>query len=363
MKQNIVVFLSALVLVACAGTAPPVQPPEAELPDGSLFLDEPPAPGVAARAAEWATLEDPGVELPSLLLTSLSDLELAELSPGDERSAPFFEVLLEILVEGLDDANYLLAFDPEAEPFPDFRNGDGVPLVSISRIDRELSTCTTRAETAAEEGEDLTGYGGRQKTATEGICGGIAVAHSFLELNLLDARNKLRNGDNFNARNLAKLQGSNRKQMTLKRLRQLHQAGGATVCRAPAGAGFETKNLGALRNFNRQLSRFVNDPNRDWDCSLFVRTRSRDGDVLAHVEHVTAVTTRAGTTSIRTLNGFDQGNQRDRVPLAPGTNTWTSTPGGSPPFKLTSCTGRNGAATVRSTPNVGLVNYVCCRRP
>ena len=151
--------------------------------------------------------------------------------------------------------------------------------------------------------------------------------------------------------------------MTTGRLRKLHEAAGATDCRLPGGVGFATDDRQALARFNRELSALVNDPTSTWDCTLFVRTRQNGKDILAHFEHITSVSTSGGKTSIGTVNGFDQGNQKDKVPVNPGQNTWTSDPGGDPPFSLTGSTAKDQKDLVAGTPNVGLVNYLCCRRP
>lgn len=350
------------LLYACAKTgAPPAPDDLAGIPDGGAFEDEPLDAKSAAAQRNLAEVGDLGLEFEAIAISNPAELEAAGLA-ADGESAPFLAPLLAALAEGVGDADYVLTFDPTATIFPLIRNADGAPLIAVSRVDRDIPTCTTRVSTALEDGEDAVGYGARAGTLTQGICGAIAAAHSFLALNLVP-RDKLVDGGNFKERPLKKIQGRNRKQMTKKRLQKLHEAAGATVCRAGAG-DFRTNNLGALRNFNRTLSGFVNDPAHDWDCTLFVRTRKGGKDVLAHFEHVTGVSLAAdGGASITTTNGLDQGNQKDTVPVDPGTNSWASQPGGDPPFKLTQCTGRDGANTVKSTPNAGLVNYLCCRKP
>lgn len=352
-------FCLALVCACSKGQAP-ADGDLADIPDGARFEDQPLNAEAAAAQRELAQVDDLGLGFEAIAISSQADLEAAGLR-ADEESAPFLAPLLGVLAEGVADADYLLTFDPDATVFPDIQNAEGAPLIAVSGVDRDIPTCTTRFSAALEDGEDAVGYGGRAGTLTRGVCGGIAAAHSFLALDLVP-RGTLVDGDTFKERPLRRIQGRNRRQMTKRRLQRLHEAAGATVCRTGAG-DFRTNNLGAMRNFNRTLSGFVNDPDHDWDCTLFVRTRQRGKDVLAHFEHVTGVSTAGGATSITTTNGLDQGNQTDSVPVSPGTNTWTSRPGGTPPFKLTSCTGRNGDDVVESTPNAGLANYLCCRTP
>ncbi|MGQ0594094.1 MAG: hypothetical protein ACT4QB_16050 [Gammaproteobacteria bacterium] len=334
------------------------------MPDGDAVGDEPVDPAVEAEQRKLAQLNDLGVDLLSISISSPAELEGASLRTPGAGGAPFLATVTAKLLIGLRDADYVLVFDPgRTEPLvPNLRGTEGAPLIAIQRIDRAVPTCTTWVSTAAQPGEDLIGYGRRIGTATDGICGGIAAMHSFLQLGAV-RREDVVDGANFKEGPLRVVQGSNRKQMTPARLRKLHEAVGATTCQMPGGAGFATNNRGALERFNSELNGFLNDPNNTWDCTLFVRTRRDGKDVLAHFEHVVSVSTSGGKTSIGTANGFDQGNQTDQVPVNPGQNTWTSEPGSNPPFSLTGSTGANGGDLVRGTPNVGLVNYLCCRRP
>jgi len=144
-----------------------------------------------------------------------------------------------------------------------------------------------------------------------------------------------------------------------------HKKAGAKSCKK-AGV-FKTNNIGGLDRFNRDLNKYVNDPNNTWDCTVFVQSKDRNGKmILAHMEHVTAVSLTPGTgrfknASISTLNGLDQGNQSTTVPSAPGTNTWTSTPGGTNPLRLSGSTHAQAANYLRSIAPVQKVSYVCCK--
>lgn len=208
----------------------------------------------------------------------------------------------------------------------------------------------------------MASYGGRIGALTEGICGGIAVLHSWIELGAT-TRAKATNGNNFKKKAINTAQGSNKKKMTHKFLKKQHERVGATDCRTRPGAGVTTSNRQGLNQFAQDLSNLVNDPNASWDCTLFVRTRGRNGDVLAHFEHINSITGSGNNISINTVNGFSQGNSSSTVPYSPGINTWTAVPGGTPAFKLTSTTSTRPRNLVRGTPNVGFANYLCCKAP
>lgn len=367
MRKRWMLLLIVLVTIGCVPDEKEEQSrpsPKAEVvPDGDVGSDEPRDPAIEESERMLAEVEDAGLDLTAAAISSPAELEELKLRGADASDEPFLDIVRRTILAGLDDAAYVLLFDADREgAAPDLRGIDGQSLIAIERIDRDVPKCTTWVSALSEPDEDLVGYGGRMETATEGICGGIAAMHSFLELGAVN-REDVIDGDHFRENPLGRVQGSNRKSMTLRRLQRLHEAAGATTCRMPGGAGFDTSNRGGLERFNRELSGYVNDPNATWDCTLFVRTRRHGKDILAHLEHVSSVTMSGGTASIRTVNGFEQGNQADRVPVNPGENTWESTPVGTPPFSLTGSTARNRDDLVRGIPNVGLVNYLCCRRP
>jgi hypothetical protein len=79
--------------------------------------------------------------------------------------------------------------------------------------------------------------------------------------------------------------------------------------------------------------------------------------------HQSWLNAQNGKIRVLTVNGFAQGDGRTTVPFNPGTNTWTANPGGTSAFKLTETTGTRPRNLVRGTPNVGIVNYLCCKAP
>lgn len=369
MRNHFITLILLLLICSCGGSD------DAEDPDTSGIIQvefdevpespvEPRDPAIEAEEAEGAFLEDTGFDLIAFNIDSPEGLEEVGLEGATDEDQPFLEPVLQTITEGLVDATYVLLFEPEPtqSTVPQLLGPERLPLVSITRIDRTVPTCTTVVSTQAEDGEDAVGYGGRIRSLTEGICGGIAVLHSWIELGAT-TRDNATNGNNFKRAAVNQAQGTNKRQMTHRFLRQQHEAVGATDCRTRPGAGVTTANRQGLNLFAQDLSRLVNDPNNTWDCTLFVRTRGRNGDVLAHFEHINSVTMAGNSFQINTVNGFAQGNGRTTVPANPGTNTWTANPGAAPPFSLTGTTATRPRNLVRGTPNVGIVNYLCCKKP
>lgn len=332
------------------------------VPESTL---EPRDARVETEEAEGALLDDPGIDRVAIVVDSAKALARVELAGEGEGDRPFLDAVVNAMQAGLADATYVLLFEPAAgpPPTPNLRGGpERLPLVGVSRIDRTVPTCTTMVSTRAEAGEDAVGYGARIGALTEGICGGIAVLHSWIELGAT-TRAAATHGASFRKKAVDAAQGSNREKMTHRFLRRQHERVGATDCRSRPGAGATTSNRQGLELFLRDLSALVNDPNHTWDCTLFVRTRGRDGDLLAHFEHIESVRQSGGSTLIRTTNGFAQGNGRTTVPASPGTNTWTASPGGNPACRLTGTTATRPPNLVGGVPNVGIVNYLCCKKP
>lgn len=321
-------------------------------------------PEIEAAEAEGALVEDPGLGLLAVVVESPESLAEVGLTAAAEEEQPFLDAVTTAVTAGLAEATYVLLFEPQpTEPTKPWLLGpDRLPLVEIARIDRTVPTCTTVVSTRAEVGEDEVGYGARIGALTEGICGGIAVLHSWIELKATTRANAT-NGANFKRRAVNAAQGRNKKKMTHRFLRQQHERVGATDCRTRPGAGVTTGSRQGLDLFARDLMALVEDPRTTWDCTLFVRTKGRNGDLLAHFEHIESVTKVGNNYQIKTTNGFNQGNGSTTVPASPGTNTWTASPGGNPAFKLTGTNATRPRNLVRGTPNVGIVNYLCCKKP
>ncbi|HVV87765.1 MAG TPA: hypothetical protein VHE35_32220 [Kofleriaceae bacterium] len=150
--------------------------------------------------------------------------------------------------------------------------------------------------------------------------------------------------------------------MSVDTLIEQHRRGGAGECKQKgAGDGIATVNRNAFKDLLDDLVRKKSDT-PPWDCTLLFQTRDADRNLtFAHFEHVESATTRGGTTTITTTNGLDQGNQSTTVPASPGSNTWTATPGGSPPMSLSGSTSANADLYRRTVPPVGNVTLVCCR--
>lgn len=369
------VFLFVLLLFLYSCDKPPLEPNgpgspitsgivEVEFNDIPESLLEPRDPAIEAEEAEGSFLENLGFGLVAVNIDSPESLAEMGLEGVAEKDQPFLSSVLKTITAGLVDATYVFLFEPDTMQvtLPQLLGPDDLPLVSITRVDRTVPTCTTVVSTQAEDGEDAVGYGGRIGALTEGICGGIAVLHSWIELGAT-TQAKATNGNNFKKKAIDTAQGSNKKKMSHKFLKKQHEKVGATDCRTRPGAGVTTSNRQGLNQFTQDLSRLVNDPNNTWDCTLFVRTKGRNGDVLAHFEHINSVTSSGNNISINTINGFSQGNSSMTVPYSPGINTWTATPGGAPAFKLTSTTSTRPRILLRGTPNVGIANYLCCKAP
>lgn len=369
MRRNLTILIALTVLLCSSGCAlrGPARPGiiEVDFDDVPASPVEPRDPAIEAAEAEGCLLEETGLGLVAVNVDSPEGLAEVGLAGAGAADRPFLEPVLETVTAGLADATYVLLFDPApTEPTaPRLLGPQQMPLVNIARIDRTVPTCTTVVSTRAEEGEDAVGYGGRIGTLTEGICGGIAVLHSWIELGAT-TREAATDGDNFKKKAVDTAQGTNKKKMTHKFLQRQHERVGATDCRRQtAGGGLTTSNRQGLEQFVRNLKALVDDPDNTWDCTLFVRTKGRNGDLLAHFEHIDSVRSVGNGLEIKTVNGFAQGNGSTTVPASPGTNTWTANPGGNPPFKLTATTATRPRDLVRSTPNVGLVNYLCCKTP
>ena len=313
-------------------------------------------PGSETPVSEPTTLDEYWISTPA----ELTELKLSTPNKQDE---VHLELILATIEDGLRENDYIFLFDPEQAEAgqPLILNPSGVPLIAIRRWVRLQPTCTTWITVRKHEDETDQGYGGRIRAGTRGICGGIAAMHSLLLLGLVD-RNDVIDGDNFKEGPLRQIQGRNTTQMSERRLRELHEGAGATTCQTQGGTGFPTNNAAGMQRFNRELRQKMNDPNHTWDCTVFMRTRRNGKWVLGHFEHVESVTGNDAATTITTTNGLAQGNQTDTVPASPGSNTWSSNPGGTPPFKLTGSTHDDAEAYKSGIPAVGIVKYLCCRQ-
>lgn len=352
-------LLACSVSVSSSTSPPPEEPKTPPVTDDPPVTDE---PSDSDDAVDPTRPEDQGMtqHAPSpdeAWVGSPADLETLGLRSQGEEGEALLAAVVETIGAGLEDAEYGLLFTAEPSELAPVVDAEGRGLELLRRVAREQPTCTTAASVEAGSG------GGTIRAATKGICGGIACMHSALEIGLLE-RDQVVAGKHFEERWLRKLQGRDRKNMKFDRLQEVHEELGAKKCQIRGGErGFDTGNAGGLGRFNKDLSRFVNDRKHDWDCTILVRTMHRGKWVLAHYEKVESVRRSAdGTTTIKTANGLDQGNQTDRVPASPGTNTWTSKPGGTPPFSLTGSTHKD-AAKYKKLPAVGSAKFLCCRKP
>lgn len=303
-----------------------------------------------------------GPDLEATWIRSKPDLERLALVPDDSTDRIAVASLVDLqltIAQGLPQNHYVLLFDtaPREAPIRDARKR---PLIGIRRIDapwdRQSPTCSTWVSTTG-------GGGGALRAATRGICGGIAVLHSLLALDKVP-RDQVVEGDHFKEDPLRRIQGPDRDRMSERRLVRLHQSAGLDRCESRgAGDGFVTSNRDGLKIFNRELARRVRDPDHQWDCTIFVRRKVGGRWTLAHFEHVESVRRQGEGLVIETTNGLDQGNQTDAVPISPGTNTWTSTPGGAPPFSLTGSTHPQANDYLRDIPKPNRVKLICCRSP
>lgn len=292
---------------------------------------------------------------------SLDDLSKLGLRTAETDQASL-QLILDTVTKGLEENDYIFMFDRSRKNHqkPMILGPNGTPLVAIRRMAKTDPTCTTWISVAMKPNETEVGYGGRIGAATRGICGGIAAMHSLLLLNLVN-RDDVIDGTHLKKGPLLSLQGSNRTQMTERRLRKLHEQAGAKTCSTQGGTGFPTNNRSGLERFNRELREKMNDPDHTWDCTVFLRTRKEGKWVLSHFEHVESVKGSDASTTITTTNGLDQGNQRDTVPASPGSNIWSSRPGQNPPFTLTGSTSKDGDKYMKGIPPVGMVKFLCCR--
>lgn len=293
-------------------------------------------------------------------------------------AAEYVTALQQTLGKGLARNRYWLIFRgidaPEQEHV--IRNRQGLQLTSVLRIDRTRSKCSSMFAVDDEE----IGGGASLENATRGICGVIAVLHSLEKLDLVE-RADIADGANLrqNVVDGMKRRYQNRRtnQMTKKKLRKAHEDFGTGACRQQNDA--LTSNVGGLDNFVKALNGYVNDRDREWDCTLYVRSNSGRNATLAHYEHVTAMTTSDSgrgqgnrtilNAEITTLNGFAQGNQSSTVPANPGSNTWSLRPGGNPPMSMTGAHNAAGGSDretrdrLSAVPSVQRVSFICCPAP
>ncbi len=307
-----------------------------------------------------------------------NQLAAAGLWAETHLAAEYLTRLHEALEAGLKRNRYWLIFRGVDAPTQEhvIRNREGVQLTSVVRMDRFGTKCSSMFSVDDEE----IGGGSSLESATRGICGVIAVLHSLEKLDLV-GRDQLVEGDHLrqNVVDGVKRRYMNRRtgQMTKKKLRKAHQDFGTGACREQNDA--LTANEGGLDNFVKALNGFVNDPEREWDCTLYLSTGSGRNTTLAHYEHVTGMTTRdsgrgrGGRTilnaEITTMNGFAQGDQSSTVPATPGTNTWSLRPGGNTPMSMTGARNADGGNDretrdrLAAVPSVQRVSFICCPGP
>lgn len=318
------------------------------------------------------------VEAYKTFVRTKKQLAAAGLFGETPLAAEYVTALQRTLGKGLARNRYWLLFRgidaPEQEHV--IRNRQGLQLTSILRVDRTRAKCSSMFAIDDEE----IGGGASLENATRGICGVIAVLHSLEKLDLVE-RADIADGAHLR-RNVVdgmkrRYQNRRTNQMSKKKLRRAHEDFGSGACRQQNDA--LTSNVGGLDNFVKALNGYVNDPDRKWDCTLYVRSNSGRNATLAHYEHVTAMTTSNSgrgqgnrtilNAEITTLNGFAQGNQSSTVPANPGSNTWSLRPGGTPPMSMTGARNAAGGSDretrdrLAAVSSVQRVSFICCPAP
>lgn len=318
------------------------------------------------------------VEAYKTFVRTKKQLAAAGLFGETPLAAEYVTALQRTLGKGLARNRYWLLFRgidaPEQEHV--IRNRQGLQLTSILRVDRTRAKCSSMFAIDDEE----IGGGASLENATRGICGVIAVLHSLEKLDLVE-RADIADGAHLR-RNVVdgmkrRYQNRRTNQMSKKKLRRAHEDFGSGACRQQNDA--LTSNVGGLDNFVKALNGYVNDPDRKWDCTLYVRSNSGRNATLAHYEHVTAMTTSNSgrgqgnrtilNAEITTLNGFAQGNQSSTVPANPGSNIWSLRPGGTPPMSMTGARNAAGGSDretrdrLAAVSSVQRVSFICCPAP
>lgn len=328
---------------------------------------------------------EPVIELPTPVpapatahktyIKNKSQLDEVGLWAETVAAAEYLTELRRTLRRGLKRNRYWLLFRGADAPPQEhvIRNIEGLQLTSVVRVDKKGTKCSSMFRVD----DDEVGGGASLENATRGICGVIAVLHSLEKLDLVE-RDQIVDGDHLSRKAVEaikkKYQNKHTNQMTKKKLRKAHQDFGTGVCKQQNDA--VTSNLGGLDNFVKNLNKYVNDPKRHWDCTLYVKSGDGKKTTLAHYEHVTGMTVsdsgkgKGGRTilngTVTTMNGFAQGNQSSTVPANPGSNTWSLRPGETPPMNMSDA--RNGSGRQDdetrdrkdATPPVQKVSFICC---
>ena len=285
----------------------------------------------------------------------------------DQLSQFYLDDLAEAMFEGLATNNYSITLKPwEFQELALVNEESGMMISDIVRIHKQIDDQSPSCTTWISLDDEELAAGGSGSTANRGVCGAIATLHSIVKLKFIKPEQVFSDGyiKKKAIKAVQKMQAIPLG-MTEKELIKVHKAAGAKVCKA--SGRFKTNNPSGLSRFNQSLSRFVNDRNKTWDCSLFVRSKKKNRFTLAHVEHVTGMTTQPVRNSrfvkakIATLNGLDQGNQKTTIPQSAGSNTWDSNPKARPSCKLSGSTHEDGAKYIKALPAVQYINYVCCR--
>ena len=140
----------ALFLFLCSCDSHPARPntsgiSEVQFDDIPESLLESRDPAVEAAEAEGAFLEATGFGLVAVNIESPESLAELGLKGATVEDQPFLAPVIKTVTSGLAQASYVFLFEPESTQatLPQLLNLEHLPLVSITRIDRTVPTCTT----------------------------------------------------------------------------------------------------------------------------------------------------------------------------------------------------------------------------
>ena len=262
---------------------------------------------------------------------SLSDWEALELKPLNRASSRVLDGVTKVIERNDASANFYPTFvqrDSMELPIA-IVDKDGWALEALLKSTANKAFCSYVRDAEAllrEFGGDNQGTPEDKKQGNR--CGNISIIHSLLRLGVLREAEAFR-GEFLNP-------------TIVKRLDEFHGDGqGMTPDQQRRGyADFNTataridcsetlsgsvSDKGSMLKVGERLNRLMQSDNPRYDCSLGMRA---DGSVrvtgFRHVEHVTEVSvSQDGKYTVKTLDGFQQGQGTDKIPKAPATNTWT----------------------------------------
>lgn len=262
---------------------------------------------------------------------SLSDWEALGLKPLDRISSRVLDGVTKAVERNEASANFYPTFvQRHATELPiAIVDKDGWVLEALLKSTANKASCSYVRDADAllrEFGGDNQGTPEDKKQGNR--CGNIAIIHSLLRLDVLTEAQAFQ-GQFLNPTIVSRLDQfhGNGEGMTPDQQRRGYASFNTATARIDCSETLSgsVSDKGSLLKVGKRLNRLMQSDNPRYDCSLGMRAdESVRVTGFRHVEHVTEVSvSQDGKYTIKTLDGFQQGQAADKIPKKPATNTWT----------------------------------------